>query len=162
MFGVPRVHIGCLVVNGILGIQEIASWETQPLSVGASMESTSNLNGGINHLTLLRSLSFNSAALAHCALRLELAGPARQGPRSMSTNVRRCGREALGRSPRVIARKVAGEVRRLIHIDPDTGNIKAGLLVEECGNLVVPILSDVGRKPIREDRHTRPDNTQPL
>ena len=168
LVGVPAIHVSGLVVDGVLGEEEITAAPAEGLAV-ASTRGGERRDGWDNHVTRLTTrLTLGGsadgdglvllAALAGVALGLEDARPAGELTRRSADG--RGGRgEANGSLLGVVAGEVAREVGRFVHVDPEGIDVNTRVPVEEFEELAVPVVADVGSKPVGEGRDTGPDDT---
>lgn len=162
---VPRVLVGGLVVDGVLGVQEITAGKTLLVTLALVACTVSIARSRVDDgQTAAASVDLErlnlAIALVGTTARLEIARPA--GQRTRRRADRRWGRRITHSGGiRVGTGEVAREVAGLVHVDPQSVNVQAGLGVEKGLELAVPVRLSVRGEPIREDGDTRPDNTDP-
>ncbi len=99
-------------------------------------------------------------SLAVRSSRLEVAWPTRERAGIAADGGRR-RRESDSCGIRIVAWEVAGEVRRLVHVDPESIDVDSAVGREEDCELVLPVGRDVLREPVGECRYAGPDDALP-
>lgn len=168
LVGVPVVLEGRLVVDGVLGVQEVAPGEALLVAGGGSAGGEdegvgvgSRRDVGVGFVKQAAGdLVVQGAALLAAAAGLDLAWPAGDRARRCADGRRRRG-EADGRAIGIVAGEVAREVARLIHVDPERINVQTRALVKEDLELVGPVRLRVLGEPVREDGDAGPDDAEP-
>lgn len=167
LVSVPRVLVGGLVVDGVLGVQQITAGKTLLITLAMVACAVSIARCRVDDVdgrtaaarVDLEGLNL-AIALVGATTRLEIARPAGQRTRRRPDG--RWGRGiALGGGVRVGTGEVAREVAGLVHVDPQSVNVQARLGVEKGLELAVPVRLGVGGEPIGEDGDTGPDDADP-